>query len=261
MGLLWIPFAGAYPKSSSLLNEKISIGLTHHIFKYTEPGLMTETGELNGLSIDYEKDYSNGHSFFTVHGDWSVGKLKYKGFFMTPDTEKLIPRTSSTNDSLFHLSGSFHLKFGTKTNSYWNVSGGIATRLWRDRIKGLGGYRRETRYIYAPVGIGYRVKMSDQHEIQLQGKYHIFLGGKNKTYFSDTQSGLPDIQFQQNSGEGFELSAKSLYQWDKEKTWGVELSYKQWDIARSSLETVDKYFFFEPANNNQTYTIMGFFSF
>jgi hypothetical protein len=114
---------------------------------------------------------------------------------------------------------------------------------------GAAGYRRESNYIYLPIGIIHRMALNDQAQLESTLEYDHLLAGKQVSQLSDAGLGYGDLNNTQNKGYGLKLSI--LYKKDE---WAVGPFVHYWNIGKSDTAILFRYGTpvgtgWEPANN------------
>lgn len=95
---------------------------------------------------------------------------------------------------------------------------------------GYGGYRRESNYIYLPLGIIHRRWLNDQASLESTLEYDQLLAGTQVSSLSDTGLGYSDATNSQSNGYGLKLSVK--YQ---KANWAIGPYLYYWDIGQSDI--------------------------
>lgn len=111
-------------------------------------------------------------------------------------------------------------------------------------IGGISGYRRTSEYLYAPIGLTARFRVTDTSRISLNAEYDGLLQGNQKSNLSDVNPALPDVDNDQNSGRGVRGSAMF-----ETKSWSVGPFIEYWNINQSDAGPVG----YEPHNYTLEY--------
>jgi len=111
-------------------------------------------------------------------------------------------------------------------------------------VAGLHGYRRTSEYIYAPIGLTARFRVTDTSRLSLTAEYDGLLQGNQKSCLSDVNPALPDVDNEQESGRGARGSL--MYE---TKSWSVGPFVEYWNVNQS-VETAGWY---EPHNYTLEY--------
>jgi len=113
---------------------------------------------------------------------------------------------------------------------------------------GAIGYRRESQYLYLPVGTSLRFGAGKDARINTTLEYNHFLRGWQKTYLSDVVSGAPDIVNRQTKGYG--LRASIAYE---KGNWSIGPVFEQWKVNISEYVYLGAVRFDEPSNKTSEY--------
>ncbi len=98
------------------------------------------------------------------------------------------------------------------------------------------GYRRESNYIYLPVGIIHRRAMTGPARLESTLEYDFLLSGVQVSRLSDGGAGYSDVTNNQNSGYGLRLSV--MYQ---KSNWTIGPYLNYWNIGESDIAVVYRY--------------------
>jgi hypothetical protein len=215
--------AGDLTKTSNEL--AISLGL----YRYEEPGLMSLRGVKSGFDLRTTHAYPARQVFLR-------GELRYAGGTVDYSSNGT---GSSTREPDWYFEG--RALFGrdwllqrATVSSYvglgyrflLNDGRGISTT-------GAAGYRRESTYLYLPVGLIFRGELRNGNEWIGTFEYDQLLSGSQFTKLSDTGMGYGDITSKQSEGYGMKL--RLSYVTD---TWSAGPYLHYWNIADSSVEPI-----------------------
>ncbi len=92
------------------------------------------------------------------------------------------------------------------------------------------GYRRESNYLYLPIGITHRMALPDQARLVSTLEYDHLLAGKQISRLSDGGWGYSDVTNKQASGHGLKWSI--LYEKDN---WAIGPYAHYWNIGQSDI--------------------------
>lgn len=96
---------------------------------------------------------------------------------------------------------------------------------------GAVGYRRESNYLYVPMGVTHRFLMQDSAVLATTFEYDYFVQGKQFSRLSDTGiAGYPDVTNNQNSGFGFR--ADVMYTMSD---WAFGPFFNVWNVNDSDM--------------------------
>lgn len=206
--------------------DKIEIGLQTYWYKYEEEVdgnfFMSNTGQKYGLSLTGIKNVGNN---MYVIGDvrYATGDVEYKSASGTGDV----------SDHMYEarlLVGSERVTDGT----LWSSFIGLGYRyLFNDlRDLGSGGYRRESQYVYIPIGVTHRFRINHKSRISTTLEYDYFVKGEQKSYLSDIGPAYAavfgDPVNDQNDGHGIKFNTSY-----EEESWSVGVFFNYWKIEDS----------------------------
>ncbi|MDH4233529.1 MAG: hypothetical protein OEV15_00125 [Gallionella sp.] len=202
------------------------LGLSLSSYKYEEPGLMSLEGGKIGVDMRIAKMFP---SEWSIRGELrhAYGKLDYNGSGSAsgnPDlyTEArfLVSRDWVINDAVLspYTGGGYRYLYHdgrgiscTATTCYW-------------------GYRRESNYLYWPVGLTLRSALNNQARLVSTVEYDHLLQGKQVSHMSDGGYGHSDATNTQKKGYGLKLSVN--YEKDN---WAIGPFVHYWNIDDSDI--------------------------
>ena len=201
------------------------IGLSLSYYQYQEPGIMSLKGVKLGLDLDTTKVLQNDQF---MRGDlrFASGSVDYSSNDtgsasgepdMYIEARGLIGKDSAIKGAV--LAG----YIGVGYRYLFNDGRGISST-------GYGGYRRESNYVYLPVGIIHRRALNDQARLESTLEYDQLLFGKQISSLSDVGAGYSDVTNNQNSGYGLKLSV--MYQ---KSNWAIGPYAHYWNIGESDM--------------------------
>jgi hypothetical protein len=219
---LFIPLAQAAPVATASGNElAISLGG----YRYEEPGLMSLQGMKSGLNLQTTTAYPERRTFLRGELRIAVGTADYRSngtgsHDQEPDWY-FEGRALIGNDWPFD-SALLSTYVGLGYRYLMNDGRGLTST-------GYAGYRRESNYLYLPLGI---ILQSAWQEGTLRTRieYDHLLHGNQFTQLSDTGLGYADVSNKQSSGRGIKLQLSYM---TSEWFAGPYLHY--WDIADSAV--------------------------
>jgi len=228
------------------------LGVNAAYYKYQEPDLaVTEEGYNAGVDLAYTA--IPGNNWF-VRGDasFAYGHNDYTGSGTKDDNPYRYAEVRGTFGRDFE-------KDGYTLSPY----AGIGFRYSRDDLRGLtstgaGGYRRESQYLYIPLGMIHRIGLKASARLSTTLEFDYFLQGRQKSYLSDVSPSLPDLTNDQNKGYGFRGSV-----YYEKGNWSIGPWFHYWHIDQSELAaatvmvsgTAVTTFFVEPKNTTTEFGI------
>lgn len=196
-------------------------------YRYEEPGLMSLQGLKSGAELRLTKA-------FPAHRTFLRGEFRYAGG--TVDyTSKSTGSKSGEPD--WYVEG--RVLFG----SDWLLDSatvsnhiGLGYRFLLNDGRGItttnaAGYRRESNYIYLPMGLTYITDLKSGNTFKTMVEYDHLLMGKQFSQLSDTNLGYSDLNNKQHSGYGIKLRATYAA-----RKWFVGPYLHYWNIAASETQ-------------------------
>ena len=227
--------------------DGLSIGVQAYWYKYEEEVddsfFMSNEGEKYGVSASYAVVFDE--NYLLVEGRYATGDVEYKSASGTGDV----------SDDVYEvrLIGGIEREIDTYLlGSYI----GIGYRFLENDLRdlGAGGYRRESQYLYIPIGITNRFHIGKDARISTSIEYDILIWAEQKSYLSDVSAAYGalygDPVNEQKSGYGIRLStAYELVD------WSIGLFFNYWDIDDSEKNTytdgITTYTLYEPKNDTK----------
>lgn len=223
----------------------IEFGLNASYYKYKEPSVaVTEQGYNAGL--DLVLTATPGDDWF-IRGDgrFAYGHNDYTG-----------AGTKDDNPYWYaELRGLFGKDFEYDRYRLSPYSG-IGYRYSFDDLRGVTstgaiGYRRESQYIYIPVGVIHRLRLESSAKLSTTLEFDYLVEGQQTSYISDATALVPDQTNDQHRGYGIRAS---LYY--EKANWSFGPWFRYWHIDQSettsatvtALGTTITTRFFEPKN-------------
>jgi hypothetical protein len=194
-------------------------------------------------------------------GTLTTGEVEYVGSYAdgTPVT------FSGIRDTMFEARAVLGPTEFVYLSTYYLPYIGIGYRYLSDGAdKMAGGYRRESNYLYLPLGVDGLVATKGKWSVGFTAEYDIFISGKQLSYLSDADPGYNDIENSQNSGYGYRASLKFML--EGEQNLVIEPFVKYWKIDQSNTTTITYYgmpigYGWEPANNSTELGVRVFMRF
>jgi len=227
-GLLVAGMARA--ESTALASQTGSdIGLSLSSYKYREPDVMSSAGAKLGLDLRITQVLQ---SQLFIRGDlrYAFGPVDYTGsgsMSGQPDwyieARGLIGKDWTLGDAVF--SPYIGLGYRYLLNDARGISCIGSTCYF--------GYRRESNYLYLPIGVTHRIALNDRARLVTELEYDHLLSGKQISMLSDGGVGYSDVTNKQNSGYGLKLSV--MYEKNK---WALGPYLHYWNIDQSDTVIV-----------------------
>ena len=217
------------------------VGPEVYYHKYREPGLMENTGMFYGVVAGVTSRYWVPSSpqerpwpskwMARAEGRFAYGQLDYEG--STWDGTPV--KTNNIDDFMWEI----RLLMGPDfpgTTTMLTPFGGIAYRYLNDDSSShVGGYARESNYLYIPVGLEVIGQLDGGWSWGGAIEFDVFIWGEQRSHLSDI--GFSDVDNRQETGYGVRASVKLQKKTDK-MDFIIEPFIRYWDIADSEVETV-----------------------
>jgi hypothetical protein len=252
--LLLTPIAHAESPTIKTSNGN-ELGISVSSYSYEEPSLgMSNKGDKFGVNHLGAKTL-NGEWFIKDDVRFAYGSVDYVGSGYQP----------STPDWYLDARGLIGLDI-QGGNAMYSPFIGIGYRYLFNDLRGYSssgaiGYRRESNYLYVPIGLTHRFKLDESAVLATTLEFDHLLSGRQVTHLSDLighsgYSSAPDVTNGQDSGFG--LRADMMYEMDD---WAFGPFLNIWRIKESDaiLKPITKngstawYFFSEPENRTSEF--------
>ena len=210
------------------LKTSSNFGVSLSSYRYEEPDFMSLTGGKIGLDISSIKVLQRG---LFIRGD-----LRYA--FGTVDYNSNGTGSSSGELDWYTEARGLIGKGWGFNNMFFAAYTGFGYRfLFHDgrsiSSTGAGGYRRESNYLYTPIGVINRTHIINHAILVSNLEYDYLLTGKQASKLSDTGLGYSDVTNNQTKGYGLKFSI--MYEKNK---WMVGPYAHYWDISDSDITLV-----------------------
>lgn len=232
---------------SAAKTHQFELGLGVSGIVYKEPGIMQEKGIMMGAHGLY--CYHVDNVVFQAEGEFKYGQMEYDGSRM--DGRALV--ISGINNYI--LEGRVLMGYNTSVASPAVAMPfiGIGYRYLIDDLSNsyTYGYRRESRYLYIPVGVKILTELRNEWFIEMIAEYDFFCKGLQTSQMSDLDSRYNDLENDQHSGYGLGGSIKL-----RKGSFAIEPFVRYWNVEKSDIAilTSNGYStgrrFFEPENNS-----------
>ncbi|WP_462326178.1 outer membrane beta-barrel protein [Desulfobaculum sp.] len=220
------------PALHPALRNTVELGYVYANVRYREPGVMKETGSLHGIRLR--------GTYHCSAGWMGRGEMEYVGGGLDYDGQYQdgTPITRDTEDSMFHLRALVGYDIPL---SDWALTPfvGLGYRYWFDEIEGDGGYEREIRYLYTPVGAELATRRGEWR-FGLRGEYDLFWGGRVKSHLSQADARYNDPTNEQDAFDAWGVRAACFAEYLGEG-WSVSVEpyYRYWDVEESDTATLE----------------------
>ena len=182
--------------------------------------------KLNGpnYGFTYAATKAFDHDWFArLDGRLAGASLEYKG--------------SGTNDYNWNLIAEIRGTLGYDfivDNFAFSPHVGLGYRYLHSDLRGktstgAQGYRRDSHYLYLPVGFQNRLRLPNGSRLTMMAEFDYLLDGQQDIHLSDASSIYPDLRTEQKKGYG--LRGEMMYE---EKKWAVGPYVRYWNINQST---------------------------
>jgi hypothetical protein len=227
----------------------------YHEHDGADTNFMHENGTQYGLKGGIHGTFDDNY-FLKGEVEYSYGSLRYSSASGAKDgvgNYKLDGRGLFGKDFLvsnLDLSPYFGLGYRNLLN---NLDGTTSTD--------SAGYRRTSQYLYIPVGLVNRFRLTDGIRLAATAEYDQLVRGWQKSYLSDFSPAYPDLENNQTRGRGFRASVML-----ESEHWSLGPWVEYWNINQSDTShflvggQVEAYGY-EPHNDTTEYGIEATYRF
>jgi len=208
----------------------LELGLQAAGYRYEEPDLMKLTGPRAGIVGAYT--FTDARRFFSrIEVRDSYGRLEYES--------SGTGNQSSVPDNIFEARVVAGADFFLGRSFSLSPYAGLGYRYLYSDLRGYSstgavGYRRESNYVYAPLGLTARLLLGGGFALAPTVEADFFLGGRQKTWLSDTGlAGLHDVINSQDSGRGY----RGYVMLEKDH-WAFGAWMHYWRIEDSDVQAI-----------------------
>jgi hypothetical protein len=224
---------------------------------------MEEEGMFYGVRLGYTgrnwvpsapgRSLPDGGMMFRAEARIAYGQVDYDGSMQDWQTGDTSPLTVDSIDD-FAFEGRLLLGADRLGDEFLNtLFTGIGYRyLYDDLSKHPAGYRRESNYLYVPLGYRFDGGQQIGWSLGFGAEYDVLITGNQRSHFSDV--GLTNMDNRQDSGYGYRASVSLQYK-SRDAVVVIEPFFRYWDIDRSETEHASWGSAYEPANETTEYGI------
>ena len=251
----------ALPAFAQDKKQSLYIAYENSDYGYKEPALQYPphwTGRMQGISAEYirrsvmtdgDEVSQSDNSFFAVELRYMQGKVDYDGYLWDGTPAR------SENITDYYMEGAlkagYVYNFGESGFALWPYAG-LGGRFLTDKLDegGSGGYRRESTYIYIPVGFNLNKQMGGGFSLTLNAQGDILLSGRQISKID----GIDNVHNTQDEGYGLRASLRIQRDFGG---FGIfaEPFYRYWHIQTSEPQYyTDGYYVYtltEPKNETR----------
>jgi len=219
------PPAGTAQEGNALATRPgWELGVQAADYQYLEPDFAKLSGNRVGI-VAAGTSASAAGVFSRFDFRQSYGRLKYEG----SGTQARVPDwilEARVVAGLDWVGGSFSLSphLGLGYRYLYNDLRGYSST-------GASGYRRESNYIYAPVGFTVRFRLGERWVLAPMLEADVFTRGRQASKLSDTGLGLMDVTNEQKEGRGHRASLML-----EKDHWAIGAWTHYWHIKDSDFQ-------------------------
>jgi len=232
-------------------------GLTTCYMVYYEPD-MAINGLLDGITAGCGYRFPNEP--VVIHSD---GELTFGSPSCDGSTGSETPAVADPTDWICELRAVAAYDMNPFSRILFTPMAGLGYRYRNNEPEDPGGYERQSRYVYSPVGLSVGGFNADGWSWQVAGEYDFFWKGMVKSRLSDVRPAFNDPGIDQDTGDGygagFSLVLSKIVGHSNDLSLGMYLRY--WDIEPSNPAPFEirrfpaaQVFVYEPENET---TIFG----
>jgi hypothetical protein len=192
-----IPGLASAAPPGAAMPDGLELGVVAYRYLYREPGLMQLEGPKVGVRGGYSRTDEAGKSG-RIEATVTYGKVDYDS--------NGTGSSDNHDDTTVEARVLFGLDFGVRSGRPLMPYTGIGYRYLYNDLRGQSttghfGYRRESNYLYLPIGLAF-------HPGRFLAKIEVdyLLRGHQISYLSDVSPLLPDIRNDQHKGVGAKAS-------------------------------------------------------
>ena len=196
-------------------------------YHYEEPGVMNLIGPRIGAVGSFT--FAKVGLLFRAEVRGSYGRLKYQG----SGTQDNVP------DSIFETRFLVSKDFPVGDRIALSPYGGLGYRALYNDLRGYtqsggityAGYRRYSKYAYAPAGLTGRIALRDRWVLAPTVEYDLFIRGRQDTMLSDVGGCNRDVTNTQTHGYGYRAAFMV-----ENSRWAFGPWLHGWSIGDSDLQ-------------------------
>ena len=143
--------------AKSFFNQSV-VGFQLLNFRYTEPGLISDSGFIFGIFGETRFAISKSITGI-INADLASGNLDYNGSLCSISTSVCTDYLAKTQDVIIHITQRFNFEISEKVSLY----SGPGFRVLIDKGIGNGFYTRFGTYLYAPLGITFQLPQGEEN--------------------------------------------------------------------------------------------------
>lgn len=233
-------------------------GLEVSDITYKEPGVMKENGIMYGMVVSYAYHNNLHPANYSVNDNWM---LKFETRYAYGQVDYVNSGTvNDIDDNIWEARALAGYDYSVSEAFSLTPYIGIGYRYLKDdlggRVSSTGahGYKRESNYLYSPIGLEIVKGLADKWSLGLTLEYDLFWQGRQKSYLSNVDSGYNDLANRQEKGYGFRGALRIIRRGEK-MDFAIEPFIRYWNIEKSDNADWTYYgavigYGYEPTNNS-----------
>ncbi|MEB0140407.1 MULTISPECIES: hypothetical protein [unclassified Undibacterium] len=212
--------------SNAMADTDLSIAAALSTYQYREPAVMKNSGDKFALFLMASHDIAS-EQFIRADVHYATGKVDYAA-----DTAYAAATASSKSDWYLETRALFGRRYAFSGSSLVPFIG-LGYRYLSNDLRGFNslgqsGNRRQSQYIYLPLGLTHSLQLSAQSRWNTELEADVLLRGTQSARLSDAGQGVADVSLSQRHGYGLKISM--AYEKDN---WSLGPFLEFWDISRS----------------------------
>jgi hypothetical protein len=210
--------------------RRCNIGPQLSYIRYEEPGVMSESGMMWGVSARCK---SGGRTHAAVEARFSFGWIDYDGALMTGEPYEV----SNNFNTLFEARALVGRRAPASIENLDTYVGVGYRRLFDGLGHDPAGYDRTSQYVYSPIGLRFATQ-TGKTRVETHAEYRYFWTGRQHSALSDLAPQAPDITNKQRSGYGLSLGMALSTTTARGWRAHIEPYINYWSIDDSDTEFV-----------------------
>ena len=212
--------------SNAMADTDLSIAAALSTYQYREPAVMKNSGDKFALFLMASHDIADDQ-FIRADFHYATGKVEYAA-----DTAYAAATASSKPDWYLETRALFGRRYAFSGSSVAPFIG-LGYRYLSNDLRGINslgqsGNRRQSQYIYLPLGLTHRLQLSNDSHWNTEFEADLLLHGTQSARLSDAGQGVADVSLPQRRGYGVKISLAY-----ERNHWSVGPFLEFWDISRS----------------------------
>ncbi len=169
-----------------------------------------------------------------IDGRIIFGRVDFNGYLYDGNYYNI----KQVKDYLVEFRGLVGYDFPIFSNTTITPFTGVGSRLLTDQLqKNDAGYRRDSNYLYSPIGFETKTPLKNGWSLGVNAEYDIFWHGWQDTYLSDLDPLFSDLTNDQTQGYGIKFSVK-IRKEVLDKNFIFEPYVDYWNIESSDTQKV-----------------------